>query len=283
MRMRREGTNPCLNVSCRWSGKSHYNRPMQPADTLRFALNDRIDDAEVTPSRVPLALLAQFQKDVTEFLSGSSRDIDPHQVMVSIEEGSLALVASGLLAATGLWNDVERLQHPARLGEVDPKRAAVVERWQAAARKHPHRRYTLANHDGVVSLRVDADSDYRDQSLAAWVPVKKYLHGQITDLGGTSKANVHLKLDTGKVLTIASSQQLLADEERNRLYKATTVRVSAEENLHTGELRNLALLGFHDSPAQWDEAAFQELVRKGTHAWDNVPDDWVEQLRGGHG
>ena len=30
---------------------------MQPADTLRFALNDRIQDAEVAPTHVPLALL----------------------------------------------------------------------------------------------------------------------------------------------------------------------------------------------------------------------------------
>lgn len=254
---------------------------MQPANTLRFALNDRIQDAEVGPAHVPLALLGQFQKDVGEFLAGSGKDIDPNQVMIAIEEGSLALVAVGLLSATSLWADVGQLQNSTRLGLIDPKRAAVVERWQTAARKHPHRRYTLDDRSGTAIIRVDARSDYRDETAAVWVEVKKYLHGQITDLGGTSKANVHLKLDNGKVLTVASSQKLLGDEERNRLYKPAVLRISAEENLYNGELRNLTLLGFEDTQTSWDAAAFGELVRKGTQTWADVPDDWLENLRSG--
>ena len=224
-----------------------------------------------------------IQKDVGEFLAGSGKDIDPDQVMIAITEGSLALVASGLLAAAGLWTDIAQLDHPASLGQIDPRRAAVVERWQAAARRNPHRRYTLADQNGTNFVRVDADSDYRDQNAAVWVSVKKYLHGQITDLGGTSKANVHLKLDNGKALTIASSQQLLADEERNRLYKPAVLSISAEENFNTGELRNLTLIGFEDRQNAWDETAFEDMVRKGTQAWAEVSDDWLENLRNGQG
>ena len=54
---------------------------MQPADTLRFILDDRIDDAKVVPSRVPLGLLSQFQKDVIEFLAGSSTEIDANRII----------------------------------------------------------------------------------------------------------------------------------------------------------------------------------------------------------
>ena len=42
---------------------------MNPSNQLRFAVNDRINDAEVRPSHVPLALLGEFQKDVSEFLT----------------------------------------------------------------------------------------------------------------------------------------------------------------------------------------------------------------------
>lgn len=256
---------------------------MEPANTLSFALDDRINDAPVGPAHVPLALLGQFQKDVVEFLAGSGKDIDPGQVIISIEKGSLALVASGLLAATSLWADVEQLQNPAALGLIDPKRAAVVERWQAAARKYPHRSYRLTNQTGRFTVQVDGNTDFRNQVEAVWVTVEKYLHGQVTDLGGTSKANVHLKLDNGKVLTIASSQQLLADEESNRLYKPALLRVSAEENLRTSELRNLTLMGFEAQQPVWDEAEFNKLVQKGTQAWADVPDDWLEDLRSSQG
>lgn len=256
---------------------------MEPANTLRFTLHDRINDAEVRPSHVPLALLGQFQGEVEDFLKGSGKEIDPSQVVVSIEEGSLAIVASGVLAATGLWADMGQLQNPSALGMIDPKRAAVVDGWQKAARKHPHRSYTLINETNKLDIRVDASSDFHNQIEAVWVAVEKYLHGTVVDWGGAIKANVHLKLDTGKVLTITASQQLLADEEQNRLYRSALLYVSAEENLKTGELRNLNLRNFEAHPPVWDESEFNKMVQKGTEAWSDVPDSWLEDLRSGQG
>lgn len=85
---------------------------MNPINELRFAVSDRIIDAEVGPKHVSLSLLGDFQKDVSDFLKGSGRDVDPAEVLISVEDGSLALVATGLLAATTLWSDLERLQSP---------------------------------------------------------------------------------------------------------------------------------------------------------------------------
>jgi hypothetical protein len=169
------------------------------------------------------------------------------------------------------------------LGLIDSKRAAVVERWQAATRKNPHRGYSLADQSGKLKVRVDNNTDFRNQIEAVWVPVEKYLQGLVTDLGGTSKPNIHLKLDDGKMLIVAANRQQLADEEKNRLYKPALLRVSAEENLKTGELRNLNLLSFETPQPVWDEAEFNEMVRKGTQVWANVPDNWLEELRSGRG
>jgi|SRR6185312_5188793 len=255
---------------------------MSASDILRFALNDRINDAPIGPSRVPLHLLGQFQSEVEDFLKGSTKEIDPDQVLVSIEEGSLAIVVSGLLAANGLWADMGYLQNPAALGLLDPKRAAVVERWQASARKNPYRSYALANSSNTVSIRVDAGSDFHDQVEAIWMPVEKFLQGTVVDMGGTTKPNIHLKLDDGKTLTIAATQQLIAGEKTNRLYRPALLRASAEENLKSGELRNLTLLAFDASQPQWDGTAFDALVQKGTKAWSDVPENWLETLRGHH-
>lgn len=256
---------------------------MEPANVLRFALRDRIQDVEIGPSHVPLALLGQFQDEVAEFLRGSGKEVDTSQVMVSIEEGSLALVANGLLAASGLWADVAQLRNPATLGLIDPKRAAVVECWQKTVRKHPQRSYSLADKSGNLTVRVDARTDFRNQIEAVWVPVEKYLQGQITGLGGTTKANVHLKLGNGTALTISASQQMLAAEEKNRLYKPALLHISAEENLRTGELRNLNLLGFQAHLPVWNEVEFNAMVKKGTRAWADVPVGWLEDLRSNQG
>lgn len=257
---------------------------MNPINELRFSLSDQIDGAELSPARVPLALLGQFQNDVSEFLKGSSRDVDPMQVQIAIEDGSLALVASELLSATSLWHDLDVLQQVENLDKIDPKRADVIERWQTAAHQFPHRRYAVGERAYPKMLFVDAQSNFRRVEEDAWVVVDKYLYGRVVDLGGKTKANVHLELEGGITLKVASAQELLANEDRNRLYRPALLHVTAEENLHTGELRNLRLLAFERYEPSYDEGEFKRMVERGTRAWADVENasEWVENLRGGH-
>lgn len=256
---------------------------MEPINELRFAVSDRINDAEVGPKHVPLSLLGDFQKDVSDFLRGSARDVDPAEVLVSVEEGSLALVATGLMAATTLWADLEHLKSPDSLNLIDPRRAAVMERWQAQARQNPHRRYRIADTASRVGLVVDASTDFRKVE-EVWVTVEKYVHGKVVDLGGKTKPNVHLEMDDGTVLVVAASQKLLAQEEQNRLYRLALLHISAEENLLTGAIRNPSLLAFEAHQPAYDDAEFQLMVKRGTTAWSDVfnATDWVEDLRGGN-
>lgn len=257
---------------------------MKPINELRFAVSDRINDVEVGPKHVPLALLGEFQKDVSEFLKGSGRDVDPMQVQVSVEEGSLAFVASGLIAATTLWADLEHLKSPDSLGLIDSRRASVVERWQSAARLNPNRRYAVLEQDKKAVFSVDYSTNYQ-RVEDAWVSVEKYLHGKIVDWGGKTKANVHLELENGKTLTVESSQNLIAQEEHNLVYRLALLHVTAEENLTTGDLRNLRLLAFEHHQPAYDEDEFKRMVERGTQAWADVADSaaWVETLRGGKG
>ena len=105
---------------------------MNPINELRFSLSGHIDGSEIGPARVPLALLGQFQAEVSTFLKGSSRDVDPMQVQIAVQEGSLAFMASGLLAAGSLWADLEHLKHPESLDQIDPHRREHGDREQQA-------------------------------------------------------------------------------------------------------------------------------------------------------
>lgn len=254
---------------------------MSPADDLRFAVQDHINGVDVGPKHVPLGLLGEFQRDVSEFLQGSSREVSPAEVLVSIDEGSLVLVATGLRTASTLWSDIAQLATPDSLNAVDPKRAAVITRWQIQARNNPNRAYRLEDETKQILASINAQSDFR-QVDDAWVAVEKYLHGNIVDWGGKTKANVHLVLENGKSLTVAATQQLLAQESVNRLYRPALLHVTAEENLRTGELRNLSLRSFEVHHPAYDEGEFQQMVRKGTEAWADIPNaaQWIESLRG---
>lgn len=256
---------------------------MNPINELRFSLSDRINGSEIGPARVPLALLGQFQLDVSDFLKGSSRDVDLMQVQIAVQEGSLAFIASGLLAAESLWADLERLKHPESLDQVDPKRAAVVERWQAAARQFSYRAYSISDGGVKEFIRVDSQSDFRRAREETWVIVEKYLYGRVVDWGGKTKANVHLELESGVTLTIAAAHDILRKEDRNRLYRPALLHVTAEENLRSGELRNLRLIAFEQYEPTYDESEFKRMVERGTQAWAEVQDAsaWIEELRGG--
>lgn len=255
---------------------------MNAIDQLRFSIRDLIDGVEVGPSRVPLALLGEFQKDVSEFLRGASRDVDPSQVQVSIESGSLAFTATGLLAAATLWGDLDQMAFPNALDLIDPRRASVLKRWQAAARDNPLRSYYVADKSGKVFLKVDSRTKLTKVD-DVWVQVEKYLHGEIVDMGGKTKANVHLEMENGQSLTVASTHHLLAQDERNRLYRPALLHVTAEENLQTGEMRNLHLLSFETHHPGYDEDEFKRMVERGTRAWREVSNaiEWIEELRGG--
>ncbi len=116
----------------------------------------------------------------------------------------------------------------------------------------------------------------------AWVSVEKYVHGKVVDWGGKTKANVHLEMTDGTVLKVSAAQNLLAQEEHNRLYRSVLLHISAEENLLTGTIRNPILLAFEAHQPAFDETEFQQMVQRGTTAWSDVPNagDWVESMRG---
>jgi hypothetical protein len=254
---------------------------MNTINQLRFAISDRINDVDISPRHVSFALLNEFQRDVGEFLKGSGRDVELGKLIVAIEPGSLALRVIGLLAASTLWADIEHLKSADTLNLIDSKRASVVERWQAAALKNPHRLYSVADQSGRVFFAVNSTSNFRRQE-DAWVHVEKYLYGTVVDLGGSTKANVHLKLENGGVLIITSTHDLLAQEKHNRLYRPALLHITTEENLLTGELRNLNLLAFEEHKPSFDEDEFNSMVARGTQAWTDVPDAtaWLETLRG---
>jgi hypothetical protein len=117
----------------------------------------------------------------------------------------------------------------------------------------------------------------------AWVSVEKYLTGKVVDLGGKQNPNVHLVLaDTGDSARVGSTEQQLAAERQNQLYKDVTLRVQGEQHLRTKALRNLQLIQFSQQTTEVDERALAALWDKGIKAWKDVKSatGWVEALRG---
>lgn len=118
---------------------------------------------------------------------------------------------------------------------------------------------------------------------STWVQVEKYVCGKVKDLGGGPKAHFHLELDNGQILAVAPRPGMSVQDDRNYLYRPGLLHVVAEEDLNTGDMRNLRLLAFTVPDPSYDDEEFRIMVARGTVAWEDVVDaaDWTDALRSG--
>lgn len=252
------------------------------AQALQIALHDDSAGYEISPARVPLAVLRGFARDVDDFLRGSAQDLDTSTLDVAVVQGSLAM-RTAPLANPGLLADLRRLATSELIDGVDSKRRGVVERWQKLARS---RRGVLVQIEAAFlpqPITISADTDYRADDADQWVRVERYFRGEIEEIGGHTRSNAHIRLPDGKALVVDAPREFLRDDKVNRLYKPAMLRISAEYNVVTRDYRQARLIEFVEQDRRPDEAALRRMRERGAKAWADVPDGsaWVDELRGG--
>jgi len=257
---------------------------MNQAASIGFVLQGKVDGLEISPRTIGLSRFNEFNQQVEAFIIGSQK-LKLDQVQVGLEAGSYILrVQLPAVVMTHMEPDLALLARQDVLGELDGKRAEVVQKWQAKARHNPDLSYEIRPGDTAFPpVRISRETDYRIGEITPWVAVEKFLFGQVVDMGGTQKANVHLKLDRGgKTILVGASQGYLQEQVENRLYHKALLHVRAEQHFRTGDLRNVQLISFVEYQPAYDEDVLEQFASKGTKAWADVPDAarWVREVRG---
>lgn len=257
---------------------------MNTVNKVEFVLRGRVDGVELTPRTIGFSQFNEFNLQVEAFIAGSAKG-KLNESHVEIGEGSYKLTVSlAAMAAMALEPDLALLARQDTLGELDPKRAEIVAKWQARAKTDPALEYEIKTDQVTLpTVRFSRTTDYRIGAIIPWVTVEKYLFGTIVDMGGANKANVHLRLkDTGQIIKVDASQNYLRDMEGNRLYHPALLHVRAQQHYKTGALRAVQLIALEDYAPVYDEAALDRFAEKGREAWRDVPDAaaWVRERRG---
>ncbi len=252
------------------------------AQRITIAMIDSSAGYEATPERVRLGELADFSADIATFLRGENREIDTRTLEVAVRKGSIAIETTPISVAPTLFRDLRILFEGDFLDNIDAKRREVMARWQKYARQSRQVAYRISAPYLPGSVIVNSESDYRADDADQWVQVERYIRGEIQDLGGLKKANAHVKLLDGSSLTVSTERDVLRDDTINRLYKLAMLRIKADYNVKTRELRNAHLIGFVEHTTTVDEDALSKLTRRGTSAWKDVSNatSWVDELRG---
>lgn len=253
------------------------------AQAVTLSLIDASQGYEATPERVRLSVLADFTRDVEVFLRGKLREVDSSAIDVAIRPGSVALVTQPIASAPGLFRDLRSLSVSELIDALDPKRREIVERWQKLARADRKISFKVAAPFLFSPVVVSADTDYRADDADQWVRVERYVRGEIQDLGGATRANAHVRLPDGSSLTVGTERGVLREDSINRLYKQAVLRIQAQYNVLTRELKDARLLEFVQYEPRFDAGDLERLNRRGAQAWKDVADAsaWVDALRGG--
>jgi hypothetical protein len=253
------------------------------AQQITIALIDHSAGFEASPERVRLADLAEFSADVAAFLRGDGKEVDSKTLDVAVIDGSLGIQTAPLLVAPQLFNDLRALLNSELLDNLDGKRRDVMVRWQKAARQTRQLAYRISAPFLDRPIVVNAESDYHADDADQWVQVERYIRGEIEDLGGATASKAKVRLPNGTMLAVTTERNLLRDEKENRLYKLAMLRIKAEYNVLTRDLRNARLVEFVEYTPQVDEESLARMTRRGTNAWKGVGDatTWVDELRGG--
>lgn len=258
---------------------------MNTGTTFEFFLRGQVDGVELTPRTIGLSQFNEFNQQVEAFVAGSQKG-KLNEVHVEVGEGSYKLtVLLSVVVASALEPDLRLLAKEDSLGELDPKRAEVVAKWQARSRTNPALQYEIhPDRLDLPTVRLSHSTNFRVGAVVPWVTVEKYLFGTIMDMGGAQKANVHLRLKASdQTVIINSAQNYLQELPDNRLYHQALVHVRAQQHYRTGELRAVQLIDFVDYAPSYDEAALDRFAKKGREAWRDVPDAtaWIREQRGG--
>jgi len=135
---------------------------MNETSAIEFVLHGKVEGLDITPRTIGLSLFNEFNQQVETFIGGSQK-LKLDQVHVEIAQSSYALRA--LLPAvvlSSLEPDLKLMARQDVLGELDIKRAEVVQKWQARAKSNPDLSYEVRPEGGALpKVRVSWETDYQ--------------------------------------------------------------------------------------------------------------------------
>lgn len=255
---------------------------------LYFSIDDELLDEKIGLDNVSLPILKEFIEQVSSFIKGGE-SVDLNSVKVAVKSGSVAIVAEASPLIETAVAEYRIVKQSGNLDNISPVRAKVIADLQEKVRKNPDRLYIISDDSNIAtisddSVKITSSSDYRITAQDQWVDTEAYLYGKVYDMGGKSRSNVHLTLSNGNSIKLSADESALAEDSENRLYKDQLVRIKAQRNLRTKQLRNERLVAFEHYEPHFDEAEFSKLAAKTRQAWRDVPNivSWVEEIRGNH-
>ena len=226
-------------------------------------------------------VLATLQH-VEGLLFGSSKRERP-LVSYEIREGSVRhLLTTALQTVIGFNAILQVVQTQGDLDFLQPDTAKALEYFQAEARQHDFQFEITTSLADANTLIIDATTHY-ERTAVTWVDAEFYFYGRITDMGGSTRPNIHLQTAEAGTVVLQTTKEELKRMESNPLYRDYGVRATGQQDVRTGEVNrsNLVFMEMIDYESRYDEQYLATLRRKAMkNDWPLDADAWLRELRG---
>lgn len=241
-------------------------------------IEGRVGSDTLTPDNFDIEKLKSLVSIVCDLVRDDRKDSDI-PITYRSEKGSLKAIFTGPLETTAKFSALIGLVASSMsLDGLTTSTAKSFESLQDLSRKN---NYTInvGTSLGGNQLTISPMTNLR-RSTDSWAPAELYLYGKINSAGGKVKGTIKLDTDEG-TFSIAVSKEELASWP-NPIYKEYGVRVSARQNILTGEIdpSSLELIELINYKRTFDMEYIQRKIDEATPQWEGVDtDEFIRKLR----
>ncbi|MEM6316772.1 MAG: hypothetical protein AAF960_03835 [Bacteroidota bacterium] len=243
------------------------------------------DGEPLTPAHLDIDEWITFMENAKNMLSPDKKERP--KITARVEEGSVRFIFTTIPAlviqANALLGAVKESK---QLTTLNLKQRESTRFFQKFANKH-QLTVTLGRPNTLKEgLVIDRQTEW-EESNPIWVKTELFLDGKITNIGGKSKANVHLDTKDFGNLTIAASEKYLAADKKNRIYKQQRVRIELMQNPEDlsydfKSARLVEFIDYEDIQKENVDDYLAQLIKKSAKDWENVEnsEEWLKEIRG---
>lgn len=237
----------------------------------------------IHPSDFDISHVVELLKNVESLLYPNDRKKRPI-ISYEIKEGSVRNIFKTDLSQVILVNTtIKNINDTKSIDNIDLIQAKAIENIQEWASKNNLDVEIKSSIKNTNKLEINRNTNFQ-RSENIWIDSDLYLYGKIISMGGKTNPNLHISTEEHGTVIIQTTEEVLANQSDNRLYKYSGVHVHAKQNIKNGQLdkSDIKLLGFIEYEQSLDDNYLDNLINEASKSWTDIKDtdQWLAEIRG---
>jgi hypothetical protein len=256
---------------------------MENKGVIEIRIQGKKGNIELSPKSFDISEIRDLLENAEKLLFPTERKGRP-LIAYEIAEGSVRhLLKTSLQAVIGFNALLWQVSEKGTIDFLENQTAGAFEIFQEIAQKQNYSFDISTSIENSVHLKIDSSTHFI-RTETEWVDAEFYFYGDVVDMGGKNRANIHISAPGLGTYVIEAPKEFLKEYEKNPLYKPIGIRATGKQKTTTGEINksSLRFAGFVEYEPKNDDAYLATLIKKAKSSWSDVADvgAWLRNLRG---